>query len=157
VVYGCDAAWWVHRKGLPEFDGLKACYRDNGLAGFPDVRRIEINKREDKLQTGQTGLTGNGGNSGFQALNLAIQFGARQILLIGFDMSLAGGVHWYGPNKWQNANNPNDSNFKRWIEAFEGSAALLKQMGVEVVNCSQTSAIRCFPQRSIEDALSAWL
>ncbi|MBZ9759480.1 hypothetical protein LB553_01075 [Mesorhizobium sp. CA8] len=140
---------------MPEFDGLKLCFRDNGLAGFHDIRRIEINRREDKLQLGRIGLVGNGGNSGFQALNLAVQFGAKRILLIGLDMSLSGGVHWYGPNKWPNANNPNDSNFKRWIDAFEGSAALLKSMGVEIINCSMNSAIQCFPKRSLEDAIPA--
>jgi hypothetical protein len=153
MVYGCDSAWWEFRKGLPEFRGMKVCYRDNGLDGFPDIRRIEINKREDKLQLGRIGYVGSGGNSGFQALNLAVQFGAKRILLIGFDMSLSGGVHWYGKNTWPKANNPNDSNFQRWIEAFDGAAATLKSLGVEVINCSPVSAIKSFPRLSIEDAL----
>lgn len=96
---------------------------------------------------------GSGGNSGFQALNLAVQWGAAQILLIGFDMTDAGGAHWYGRNNWTGANNPDQNNFKRWIAAFESAAVTLKRMGVEVVNCSPHSALGCFPKMSIEAAL----
>lgn len=153
MVYGCDAAWWMHRKGLTEFHGLKVCYAGNNLAGYPEIRRIEIDKHTDKLLF-ETGKTGSGGNSGFQALNLAVQWGARRILLIGFDMTDASGVHWYGRNSWHQANNPNESNFKRWIAAFGAAAPVLAKMGVEVINCSVHSAMKCFPRRSIEDALS---
>jgi hypothetical protein len=153
MVYGCDSAWWEFRKGLPEFSGMKVCYRDNGLQGYPDIRRIEINKREERILLDRKGQTGSGGNSGFQALNLAVQFGAKRILLIGLDMTLAGGVHWYGLNVWKGANNPNQSNFGRWIEAFENAAPALRSLGVDVINCSPVSAIKSFPRKSLEDAL----
>lgn len=93
-------------------------------------------------------MVGSGGNSGFQALNLAVQFGARRILLVGFDMNDRGGVHWYGRNSWPMANNPDHNNFRRWIAAFEGAAPLLKSMGIEVVNLSPHSAIQCFPKEA---------
>jgi hypothetical protein len=102
------------------------------------------------------GVIGGGGNSGFQALNLAVQFGARRIILIGFDMSDAGGVHWYGRNNWQMANNPNSSNFMRWTAAFDRAAPVLEQAGVEVVNAAPHSALRCFKRTSVADALKAW-
>lgn len=153
MVYGCDAAWWRHRKGLPEFKKLKACYSGNGLEGYPEIRRVEIDKRQDRILLDKTGKTGSGGNSGFQALNLTVQFGAKRILLIGYDMHIGGGLHWYGPNKWQDANNPNDSIFARWIAAFDCSVSILKQLGIEVINCSPFSALQCFPKMSIEDAL----
>lgn len=153
MVYGCDAAWWKFRKGLPGFPGLKACYSGNGLAEYPDIRRVDIDKRKDLILLDKTGKTGSGGNSGFQALNLAIQFGARQVLLLGYDMHIGAGIHWYGPNKWQDANNPNDSIFQRWIAAFDGSVPILKKMGVEVINCSMQSALTCFPKMPLEDAL----
>lgn len=153
MVYGCDSAWWDFRNGLPEFPGLKVCFSGNGLQGYPDIRRIDINRREERILTERKGQTGSGGNSGFQALNLAVQFGAARVLLIGLDMTLSGGVHWYGPNTWKNANNPNDSNFGRWIEAFENAAPALKALGVDVINCSPVSAIKSFPRKSLEDAL----
>jgi hypothetical protein len=109
---------------------------------------------KDRLLTDEPGKTGSGGNSGFQALNLAVQWGARRILLIGFDMTDASGVHWYGRNTWLMANNPDHHNFKRWIAAFEAAAPVLAKMGVEVINCSRYSALKCFPKLSIEDALN---
>jgi hypothetical protein len=153
VVYGCDAPWWTHRRGLPDFKGLKVCYAGNGLSGYPEVRRIEIEKTNDALLLHKHGKTGSGGNSGFQALNLAIQWGARKILLVGYDMSDASGAHWYGRNNWIGANNPNGHNFKRWIAAFETAAKQCRELGVEVVNCSPWSALACFPKMTIEAAL----
>jgi hypothetical protein len=76
-----------------------------------------------------------------------------RIILVGFDMNNESGVHWYGMNNWPNANNPNHSNFRRWIDAFEDAAPALKALGVEVINCSPVSAIKSFPRKSLEDAL----
>lgn len=160
MVYGCDGPWWRHRNGLPDFTGVKVCWSGNGLEGFHDIRRIEIapckhnTYAEDLVMT--PGTIGAGGNSGFQGLNLAVQFGAKRILLVGFDMNGRGGLHWYGRNTWTSANNPTESAFRRWIAAFHKASAVLVGMGVEVVNTSQGSALRCFPSRSIEDMLEEW-
>lgn len=140
---------------MPDFKGLKLCWA-GGLKGFPDIRRIEIEKTTDRLLIENAGKTGSGGNSGFQALNLAVQWGAKRILLIGFDMTDQSGVHWYGRNGWHGANNPNETNFRRWLEAFEKAAPVLAGLGVEVINTFQGSAMRCFPRRSIEDMLAEW-
>lgn len=71
-------------------------------------------------------------------------------------MNSDSGVHWYGRNGWRGANNPDQSNFKRWIAAFAAAAPILAGLGVEVINTSQVSAMRCFPRRSIEDMLVEW-
>jgi uncharacterized Rossmann fold enzyme len=42
---------------------------------------------------------------------LAAQLGAKTILLIGFDMTDSAGVHWYGRNNWEQANNPTQDCF----------------------------------------------
>lgn len=160
MVYGCDPAWWRHRKGLPEYTGLKIAWAGAGLNEYPDIRTVEIAKEggkyADDILTGEVGKVGGGGNSGFQALNLAVQFGARRIVLVGYDMTDRGGVHWYGRNDWKQANNPNQSNFDRWIKVFEASAPVLRDMGAEVVNASPDSALKCFPRRSIGDAFKEW-
>lgn len=96
---------------------------------------------------------GGGGNSGFQALNLVVRWGARRVILVGFDMNPDASEHWYGRNKWPLANNPNEMAFKRWRNAFGTAAAQCRQMGVEVVNCSPFTAMKHFPVMSLEDAL----
>lgn len=97
----------------------------------------------------EPGVIGAGSNSGFQALNLAIQWGAKRVLLIGYDMNAESGVHWYGRNGWQGANNPGDSNFKLWIAAFAGMQDDLKRMGVSVFVAGPSSL--SFPKMSIEE------
>lgn len=161
MVYGCDAAWWRAERGLPNFSGLKVSYGSNGLSGqFADIRTINIAKvgrsYADDVVLDPVGTVGAGGNSGFQALNLAVQWGARRIMLVGFDMSDRGGKHWYGRNLWPMSANPDETNFKRWIAAFDRAAPQLQDLGVEVVNCSPASALTCFPKRSISDALKGW-
>lgn len=84
-----------------------------------------------------------GGNSGFQALNLAVHWGAKKIELHGFDMRRVGNKqHWFGDHPKELVR---DLNFERCIRAFEEAAPQLRELGVEVVNHTPGSAIRCFP------------
>lgn len=132
------------------------------LTEYPDIRAVEIVKDgrgsyvDEIILTGEIGRIGSGGNSGFQALNLAVQFGARRVLLVGYDMTDRSGVHWYGRNSWRGANNPHQQNFDRWLKAFDAAAPVLASLGVEVINASPVSAMKSFPRRSIEDTLKEW-
>lgn len=159
VVYGCDAAWWKKCQGLPEFPGLKVSWRgSNSLrpAAYKDIKLVDIPATSDELIFEPSGKLGAGGNSGFQALNLAIQFGAKHILLIGFDMHDRSGAHWYGRNNWPQGNNPTEDNFRRWRRAFELAAPKLRDRGIQVFNASEGSALKCFEKMSVESALSHW-
>lgn len=162
MVYGCDAPWWRYRRGLPEFTGIKVTWSGNDLSEYPDIRKVEIAKdARGKYAEGMQfdrpcEVIGGGGNSGFQALNLAVQMGARRIILIGYDMTDSGRAHWYGRNGWKGANNPDSTNYRRWMKAFESARPVLDGMGVEVVNVSPITALKAFPRRSIEDALKGW-
>lgn len=156
VVYGCDGPWWRDVRGLPQFQGLKLCYDVQACDEF-GLKRVEIrDKLSNRLEFAQTGKVGAAGNSGFQALNLAIQFGARRILLVGFDVHGRGGEHWYGRNGWGFANNPTEDNYRRWRAAFDGAAADIAERGIEVFNASSVSDIRSFPKMSIAAALEIW-
>jgi hypothetical protein len=154
IVYGCDGAWWRHRQGLKAFRGLKIAYDPRVCDTFADIKRVEIAKTTDRILTAAPLHIGSGGNSGFQALNLAVQFGAKRIMLIGFDMTDRSGVHWYGRNNWMNANNPSDPNFRRWMAAFHASLPDLE--GVLVVNVSPTSVLKAFPRISLAETLQDW-
>lgn len=163
VAYGCDAGWWMHRRGLPDFKGLKLAWASEVPTSYPDVRRVTIqedatSRPHDKryvnrILTDDPGVVGAGHNSGFQALNLAVQFGAIRILLIGFDMQ---GEHYYGRNNWYRGNNPDQHQFDRCIRAFDANAQALRSMGVDVVNASPDSALRCFREASASQALAGW-
>lgn len=156
VAYGCDAPWWKHRKGLQDFVGLKVGWDEK--IPFQDVRRIKIrralpNSYVNRIITDELGVIGGGQNSGFQAANLAIQFGADRILLVGFDLA---GEHYYGRNNWFKGGNPDRSVFDACIKIWNDNAELIRSLGVQVINTNNGSALRCFPKHSIEDVLLAW-
>jgi hypothetical protein len=93
-----------------------------------------------------------GSNGGHAALNIAFLWGAKRIILLGYDMKL-------GPNgeKHFHADHPTPciqtQLFEQWIRRFESTARDLKKLGVEVLNCTPGSALPWFDRCSIEEAL----
>lgn len=156
VVYGCDAAWWQSKNGLPEYRGTKITYGMQAANAYRDLVRVDV-KHEDKMLVETPGVIGSGGNSGFQAVNLAVQFGATSIILVGFDMTdRSGKNHWYGRNNWRNANNPDSLNFQRWLKAFNLALPQLRSLGVEVVNASADTVLEVFPRESLVEVMRRW-
>lgn len=155
VCYGCDAPWWIDRKGLPEFKGIRI-FHGQQAAQFKDMRRVQIEISSDSILLNEPMVIGNGGNSGFQALNLVAQFGAGSVVLVGFDCHGRGDLHWYGRNKWAGANNPASSNFSRWVRGFESAKRDLSRIGVDVVNASLDSELKMFPKRALPDVMREW-
>jgi hypothetical protein len=154
MVYGCDPAWWRHRQGLAEFPGLKVAW-DGGQLDYPGLLTVTIPGSRtagfcDEMLFGAVGTIGGGRNSGFQAINLAAQLGACRILLIGFDMTDRAGVHWYGRNAWTGANNPDAGQMAAWARVLARAAPGLLNRGVEVLNCSPSSALNCFRKAPLE-------
>jgi hypothetical protein len=153
VLYGCDGAWWRARDGVPGFEGAKLCYEARACREF-GLGRVEIERHCDRILTDRVGCVGDGGNSGFQALNLAVQFGAKRVILIGFDMQLDHGLHWHGRHP-QGLNNPSENNIARWRQSIDGAAFVLKRLGVTVLNASPISALEAYPKMSLHRALEA--
>lgn len=164
VAYGCDGAWWAHRRGLAGFSGLRVSWDGSGAAmRFAGIHSVKIPEKAgskpgarqyvDRILTAVPGVIGSGNNSGFQALNLAVQFGARRIVLIGFDLA---GKHYYGRNEWPKAGNPDERRFDVWRAAFAENVPLLKSLGVEVVNASQGSTLTCFRHLSLDQVINEW-
>lgn len=100
------------------------------------------------------GVIGWGGNSGFHAVNLAAQFGAAAILLVGFDMRLDHGIHWHGKHG-NGLNNPMTKNVERWRRAVDGCKPVLDALGIKSFNCSPISALTAYPKMSFDEALSS--
>lgn len=158
VAYGCDLAWWKHRRGLAGFNGIKIGWDKRIASYYPDVKIVEIREWKpkhyvDELLFDRIGEIGCGGNSGFQALNLVMQFRAPRVLLLGFDLQ---GSHWYGRNEWRGGSNPVHYNFQRWKVSFENAAPVCWKRGVDVVNASAFSQLQGFRKRTVEQALQEW-
>lgn len=92
------------------------------------------------------------GNSGSQAICVAAMFGARRILLLGFDMKPGadGRAHWFGQHPGKLVTR---QLFDEWIHKAGAIASDAKRLGVEIINCTPGSALECFPRSTIEDAL----
>lgn len=138
-------------KGLSAFGGLRITQCPLAAKRFPDLCKVRL-FRVDRLLLDPPGQIGSGGNSGFQALNLALQFGARRIILVGYDLRVDKGVHWHGPHP-RGFNNPAASNCARWRKILDDQAPLLEAIGVDVINASAVSSLTAFRKLPLRQAL----
>ncbi len=97
------------------------------------------------------GEIGSGGNSGFQAVNVALQFGARDIALAGYDLACERGLHWHGPHP-AGLNNPTAKTLAEWRQRLDDAAPALAALGARVCVVSP-SALKNYPRRDLRDWL----
>jgi hypothetical protein len=102
------------------------------------------------------GEIGWGGNGGFHALNLAIQFGARRIVLVGYDCRIDLGINWHGGHQ-HGLPNKGIVSVIRWRQVLDAQAPSLKQLGVEVLNASAVSALTAYPKVEFAAAMQGKL
>jgi hypothetical protein len=144
VVYASDILWW--KTNYRAIDAKRAWTCDRGAA-----ERYGLNwvKGVNRLGLSKERWIHTNGNSGASAINLAYLFGARRILLLGFDMKL-------GPKgeKHHHPDHPSpmvqSQTFDDWIHKFDFLARDLKAAGCEVINCTVDTALTCFPRSTVE-------
>jgi hypothetical protein len=91
-----------------------------------------------------------GGNSGFQAVGLALHFGAARVILLGFDMQMTGGrTHWHGDHRGK-LGNPVVHRMEVWLKRFAEMAA---ESRIPIVNATRETALTCFPRVELKAAL----
>ncbi len=161
VLLASDRRWWIeHQVQARSFLGLKVTIEPPGGSerlNWHDVMQLQ-NGGACLFDPRPTHI-GGGGNSGFHAVHLAAHFGCKKILLLGFDMKPSatiagkkGSQHWFGEHAWRkNLKMP----FELFIERFTRSAPEFKRRGIQIINCTPGSALKCFPFMTIEEALIA--
>lgn len=150
VLYAADAKWWRHyEKRALKFAGTKVTIRDT--LPWPEVMSLKQSIEHASFDPRPTHLV-SGGNSGYQAIHLAVHYGATRILLLGFDMKNGrnGRRHWFGSHPGRLDSR---GNFTGWLRAFDKLARVLDHMGVKVVNCTPDTALRAFSRRPLAEAL----
>lgn len=133
-----NAELWCHHKVAIEK------YQDShGLKHFECVNNHKGLIKEPPKVSG-------GANSGHMAINLAYQWGYKNIALLGFDFQHTGGrAHWFGNHEvksWANAHN-----VERWIELMEPMAKDLAKENINIWNCTTETAIESLPKCNISD------
>lgn len=149
ALYGADHRWWaLHHEAARktftrgEFWTCEARAAEAfGLKCVAYERGPGLSERAGIIRTG-----GWLGNSGAQALNLAYLWGARRLVLVGFDFQ---GTHFFGnhPSRWASAP------LATLAREMHGMALDLYRLGVEVINCSDSTALRYWPTSTLEEAL----
>jgi hypothetical protein len=86
-------------------------------------------------------------NSGMRAIQLAIEFGASRILLLGYDCSVDAGTHWHGDH--DKTKNPTADRCQKWLQQF----SMIDKKGTEIINCSRRTALTCYQRSSLEAKL----
>lgn len=147
VVYGCDYEWWrTHVDEVRRVSQAELWTQDPVAAPKFELKYIE-SQRGSGLSKGP-GIF-QGGNGGHQAIALAAKWGAKRIVLLGFDMQNTNGkTHWHGDHPPGMQKIPP---FQIWIDAMEKLAVDLKAAGIETLNASRETALTCFDRVRLED------
>jgi hypothetical protein len=143
ILYSSDARWFNHYKA-EDFKGKKLCVRETKYA----------TKIEGRGGVGfSKGYVTFGGNSGFAAINLALNMGAKEIYLLGFDMGIPEGKerHYFGshPTEAMDLESP----YTRWLEVFNASALTVRDFNATIYNCTEGGFLECFPKHKITEIL----
>lgn len=126
-----DLSWWRKHPEAKQFAGGK--YSANRIGGGVDQVRSP--------------LVTSCSNSGVLALEVAKRQGATRILLLGFDFH---GTHYFGKytngctNTQPRRRLVHQQQFSRWARANKG---------IEILNCTEGSALQGFPMVRLDDEL----
>lgn len=85
-----------------------------------------------------------------------LQFGVREVVLIGFDMEPTGGRIHFHEDHQKPLGNPSVGAIENWRKWFDGEAQALVTRGVKVWNCSASSALTAYERIPIDALLDRW-
>jgi hypothetical protein len=142
AVEGHDDKCRVSGALIKAFTGTHVVVRGRWSPEFgPTVKRVTRPKAHETLCELKDHVAGY--DCGTSAINLAYHFGARTIVMLGYDMR--GGHFCEHPLQF-----PPQDHFKRHVQPLEALNADAKKKGVRIVNCSPSSAVTAFEKQPLE-------
>lgn len=100
----------------------------------------------------------NGTNSGMCAINLALQWRPRRILLWGFDLCRSphnGRAYWFDDYPWAKPGGATSSGkYAEWSRQYANMVALADLQGCELLNCSPASKLLGIKKINPEEVLN---
>lgn len=141
VLYGHDQLWWSKYYALAKrhFSGM--C-----LTRLP---RHPIHRSLTSIDFHF------GGNSGCGAMGLAQHFGAKRIILLGYDCKTDkdGRRHWHGDHI---KGLGNAMSLPKFPAQFRDMARFLQRFELEIVNATRDTVLECWPLQGLEAALAGY-
>lgn len=152
ALYACDAKWWaVHEPATREFRGERWTQSFAAAEAY-GLRLVHAEKGEGLARRAEAIYASS--SSGYQALGLAHLWGARRIILVGYDYQRTGGLgHFFG----EHPKPLTQGNLSTLARPFPALAQKLAAAGVAVVNCTGETALRCFARARLDDILAGVL
>ena len=155
ILFAADLRWW-YRYFEEASQNKSELWTIKGV-GEHFYKRTKSTPRINEVDfvrhpcLGKGNVVSHGGNSGYIAINLAYLFGANKIVLVGYDHQHTNNkTHWHGDHdKKQFTQNAGDTD--RWLDNFDILAGELKEEGVDLVNCSISTAITSCRRGNLED------
>jgi hypothetical protein len=151
VHYACDFSWWRKHfqsmKDYPTTHGMWTQEPAMSRTEFPGLRRIAgtaaagLSRKQNLIHFGN--------NSGYQLINLAYLFGVRNFILCGYNMKVVNKRrHFFGDHPEGLNRSGSYSGFVQNYETIKPA-----DYGIEIINATPDSALKCFPKMGLADAL----
>ena len=164
VLFFGDRQWYMwHREPVRLWPGLQVTC-ESWFAN-KDRQKQERVKYVSKDKKKRQGLGDNldaliwnvlGANSGATAIDLAAHFGAKRIILLGFDMKLSEdgeASHWHNLNRDEKTLHSYGESFQIYSQCFSAIAEDAKKRGIEILNANPDSALEDFPKVHVKELL----
>jgi len=150
-----DSNWYKqHHYELRTFPGLKICCQPQ-LEDDPGARaegiKVIARGQPEGLERRKGYVCWNR-SSGASAINLAVIFGAKRIILLGFDMRVINGTkNWHKDHRSQD-HDP----FERFLQPFPAIKRDAEKMKVEILNATPDSGLKdLFPYVTLSE-IAKW-
>lgn len=151
------------RQAFASFGGQKCSVRRRHMVkGKPELVEDSGDTQylgillSDGLSLNPGGIA-TGSNSGHQALNIAALSGAKLVLLVGYDARPAGSAPREIPHAFGEHPDKSRPPYVLMKKNMRTTQTALRQLGVQVFNCTPGSAIDCFERRSLEEGIESLL
>jgi len=131
---------------LKVYQGPRIVVRGRGHQVFPDSsKRVWRTVTHTHWSTDPTMVAGY--DAGTSAINVAMLFGATEIVVLGYDMT---GGRWFTGEVDHYLPQPPESDFQRHLVPLPALAEDAETKGVRIVNVSPISRVTCFEKAPLE-------
>lgn len=159
-LFAADLQWWYHNYYIvPE---TISCYTldrhiehlERRIGGCSDrLKGVSFTHDREELDLDDE-IIHHGSNSGYMGLQLAVILGYTKLIMIGFDHQHTNGMrHWFGDHD-SKIFKVNADHVDKWVDSIDGLVYYMTHKGIDIVNCSNETAIRTIRRSTLEDELN---